>query len=71
ETQTIANTMNVSEDLGANSLIAPPKSLLKLEEEAIIYALTYTKRNVSKAAILLGISRNAMYMKMKAFAIKK
>lgn len=66
------NTIAISENKGKEeTFIAPPKSLVKMEEEAIEYTLAYTKGNVSKAAILLGISRNAIYMKMKAFSIRK
>lgn len=45
--------------------------LERTEREAILRALGAAKWNVSKAALHLGLSRNTLYRKMKAYAITR
>jgi transcriptional regulator of acetoin/glycerol metabolism len=44
-----------------------PSSLRKLEYDAILDALNTTNGNITKAARMLGIGRNTLYRKLRAF----
>ncbi len=48
---------------------APPRPLLKVEEEAIRRALAYTRGHQGRAAELLGISRKALWEKRRRLGI--
>ena len=48
----------------------PPPPLISTEKEAIKTALHATEWNISKAASLLKISRNTLYLKIKKYQLK-
>ncbi|MFQ5654385.1 MAG: sigma 54-interacting transcriptional regulator, partial [Planctomycetota bacterium] len=50
---------------GARAAAASPVSLLGIEREAIMRALGSTDGNKSRAALLLGISRKQLYVKLR------
>lgn len=45
-------------------------TLADIEKEAILRALEKSDRNLSKAALMLGITRQTLYRKMEKFGIK-
>jgi len=47
-----------------------PRTLLAVEQEQIRLALAYTRGNQSRAAVLLGISRKALWEKRKRYGMK-
>ena len=48
----------------------PYETLENLEKKHIITVTRYTKGNISKAADILGVSRNTLYNKLKKYEIE-
>lgn len=52
------------------SLAYMPKTLADMEKETILNTLRHTSNNITKAASILNISRNTLYMKLKSYNIE-
>ncbi|SDF45505.1 sigma-54 interaction domain-containing protein [Sporolituus thermophilus] len=56
-------------ELGRRETATPIRTLEEVEKEAIAAALASVERNITRAAELLGISRNTLYNKIKKYQL--